>query len=71
MSSFSVFHYFERVNKGELKMVNINYLKLTVSLYFHFIKIIKGPGTSFQSSALNQKHVRNVRYMIHYHSDST
>ena len=27
-------------------------------LYFHFIKIIKGPGTSFQYPALSQKHVK-------------
>ena len=32
------------------------------SRYSHFNKIIKGPGTSFQSPALNQKHVRNVYY---------
>ena len=31
-----------------------------ISLYCHFNKIIKGPGTSFQFPALNQKHVRNV-----------
>ena len=30
------------------------------SLYCHFDKIIKGPGTSFQPQALSQKHVRNV-----------
>ena len=29
-------------------------------LYWHFNKIIKGPGTSFQSPALSQKNVRNV-----------
>ena len=29
-------------------------------LYCHFYKIIKGPGTSFQSQALTQKHVWNV-----------
>ena len=26
--------------------------------YCHFNKIIKGPGTSFQSPALSQKHVK-------------
>ena len=31
-----------------------------ISLYFHFNKIIKRPGTSFQSPALSQKHVGNV-----------
>ena len=30
-----------------------------ISLYCHFNTII-GPGTSFQSPALSQKHVRNV-----------
>ena len=31
-----------------------------ISLYCHFNKIIKGPGRSLQSPALNQKHIRNV-----------
>ena len=31
-----------------------------ISLYCHFNKMIKRPGTSFQSLALSQKHVRNV-----------
>ena len=31
-----------------------------ISLYCHFNKIIKGPGTIFQSPALSQKDVRNV-----------
>ena len=31
-----------------------------IFLYCHFNKIVKGPGTSFQSPAVNQKHVRNV-----------
>ena len=31
-----------------------------ISLYSHFNKITKGPGTSFQSPALRQKYVRNV-----------
>ena len=31
-----------------------------ILLYCHFDKIIKWPGTSFQSPALSQKHVRNV-----------
>ena len=29
------------------------------------IKIIKGPGTSFQSPALTQKHFRNVCHAAH------
>ena len=36
-----------------------------VLLHCHFIKIVKGPGTSFQSPTLSQKHVRNVCYKIH------
>ena len=28
--------------------------------YFYFNKIIKGPGTSFQSLVLSQKHVKYV-----------
>ena len=31
-----------------------------ISLQCYFNKIIKGPGTSFQSLALKQKHVTNV-----------
>ena len=36
-----------------------------ISLYCYFRKIIKGPGTSFQSPALSQKHVRNVCHTAH------
>ena len=36
-----------------------------ISLYCCFNKIIKGPGTSFQSPALSQKHVRNVCHTAH------
>ena len=32
---------------------------------YHFNKIIKEPGTSFQSPALSQKHVRNVCHTAH------
>ena len=35
-----------------------------VTLYCCFNKIIKEPGTSFQSPALNQKHVRNVCTLV-------
>ena len=40
-----------------------------ISLYCCFNKIIKGPGTGFQSPALSQKHVKNVCYKIHLVSD--
>ena len=33
--------------------------------YCHFNKVIKGPGTSLKSPALNQKHVRNVCHTAH------
>ena len=61
-----VFHFFEKVNKGHLKMVNLNY----------FNKIIKEPGTCFQSPALSPKHVINVYHTAHqfltkFHFDST
>ena len=39
-----------------------------ISLYCHFNKIIKEPGTSFQSPALIQKHVRSVFHTVHLYS---
>ena len=47
-----------------------------ILLYCHFNKIIKRPGTSFQSPALSQKHVRNgchtaSKYLTKFHFDST
>ena len=45
-------------------MVNIIYQKLTGRFTLPF-KIIKEPGTSFQSPALSQKHSRNVCFGIH------
>ena len=51
-----MFHYFEKVNKEYLKMLNVKYEKwpdFTSYIYYHFNEIIKGPGTSFQSLALN------------------
>ena len=50
-----MFHYFENMNKGHLKMLNVKYKKWPDLAIFHFNKIIKGPGTSFQSPVLNQK----------------
>ena len=38
-----------------------------ILLYCHFNKIITGPGTNFQSPALNEKHVRNVLHTTHYY----
>ena len=36
-----------------------------IMLYCHFNEITKGPGNSFQSPALNQKHDRNVCHTAH------
>ena len=36
-----------------------------ILLYCHFNKIVKGPGTSFQSPVLSQKHVRNICHTAH------
>ena len=36
-----------------------------ILLYYHFNKIIKEPGTSFQSPSFSQKHVRNVFHTAH------
>ena len=36
-----------------------------IPLYYHFNKIIKGPGTSFQSPALSQKHAKRVCHTAH------
>ena len=34
-------------------------------LYCNFIKIIKGPGTSFQPTALSQTYFKNVYHTAH------
>ena len=58
-------HYFEKVNKGHLKM--LTYKNGQIFLYYRFNKTIKGPGTSFQSPTLNQRHIRNVCHTTHYY----
>ena len=60
-----VFRFFERVKKTHLKMVMSTIKNGQISLYGHFNKIIKCPGTSCQSPALSQKHVRNVCHTAH------
>ena len=47
-----------------------------ISLYCHLNKIIKRPGTSFQSPPLRQKYVRNICHTVHqyltkFHFDNT
>ena len=61
-----VFNFFEKVNEGQLKMANVNLKKwpdLTKDLTD--LKIMKEPGTSFQSPAFSQKHIRNVCHTAH------
>ena len=36
-----------------------------ILLYCHFNKIVKGPGTNFQSTTLRQKHVRIACHTAH------
>ena len=57
MSRFQCF--IEKVNKVKLKVVNVNIRNGQISLHCHFNEIIKGNGTSFQTLALNQKHIRD------------
>ena len=48
-----VLHFFGKVNKAQLKMVNVNYQNGHISQYCHFNKIIKGSVTSFQYPAVS------------------
>ena len=56
----SKFHFFEKGNKGHLKISTI--YNGQIFLYCRFNKIIKGPGTTLQSAALRQYHIVNVCY---------
>ena len=47
------------MNLGHLKMV-MSTTKDDQILLYYFNKIIKGPGTSFQSPAMSQEYVRNA-----------
>ena len=42
-----MFHFFEKVNKEHLKLVNVEYKNSQLSLYYHFNEILKKPKTSF------------------------
>ena len=46
-------------------MVNATIKNGWIALYCPFNEIIRGSGTSFQSSSLNQKHVGNVCNAAH------
>ena len=66
MTGFQCCIILKRVNEGHITILNVNYeKKKQISLYCRFNKIIKGPRTSFQSPALNQKHLRNVFHTAH------
>ena len=52
-----VFHFYEKMNKRQLKC---QLLKMVRSPHTVISIIIKWPGFSFQSPALSQKYVRNV-----------
>ena len=40
-------------------------LQMARYCYCHFNKIIKEPGTTFQSPARSRRHIRNVCHLIH------
>ena len=53
------------MNKGHSKMVNVDFKQMARSRYIVIDKIIKVPKTSFQSTALRQKSVRNISHTEH------
>ena len=65
MSRFQCFSFFEKGNKGHLKMQMSTIKNGQILLYCHFDKGIKGLGTSFRSPALRETHVRNVSHTAH------
>ena len=42
-----------------------SFVDINDQIYCRFNKIIKGPGTSFQSPAMSQNHVSNVFHAAH------
>ena len=65
MSRFQCFIFFEKVNKKQLKIKMSTFKDNQTSIYCHFNKMTERPGSSFQSPALRQKHVRNVCHTAH------
>ena len=51
-----MFHFFGKGESGALKAGKGQLIKLVKSCYI----VIEGPGISFQSLAMSQKHVTNV-----------
>ena len=60
-----MFHFFEKVNEGHLKIINVNYKNSQISLYCQSNKIIKGRGTSFQSPTLRAKIMLEIFFIKH------
>ena len=76
MSRFQCFIFLKRRIRDIYKWYMSTIKNGHIWLYYHFKKIIKGSGTSFQSPALSQKHVRNIchtahQYQTKFHFDST
>ena len=59
-----MFHFFEKVNKGQLKWYMSTIKNDQILLYCHFNKIIKEPWTSFQSLA-SAKNILEMFVMQH------
>ena len=74
-----IFYTFSLFKECTQAIKNVTYQPTTyhqISLYCHCTKIIKEPGTSFQSSELNQKYSDNVSHDLYYplvkfHLDTT
>ena len=60
MSRLQCFIFLKRWIKDNWKWHMSTIKNGQILMYCHFDKIIKEPGTSFQSPAFSQKHVRNV-----------
>ena len=50
-----MFHFFEKVNKGQVMMANVTQKNGQISLHCHFNKTIKHPETSFHLQHSAQK----------------
>ena len=65
MSRFQCFIFLKKQIRDNQKFYMSTIEHGQISLYCHYNKFIKGPGTSFQSPALNRKHVRNACDIAH------
>ena len=60
-----MFHFFEKVNKGQVMMVNVTQKNGQILLHYHFNKTIKQPKTSFRLQHRVQKNAGNVCHIAH------